>query len=90
MSEVIRRLSKANSAWTPGHEKSFQSWYAAWAKRTGMHPNPDDPEHKYDYRSSYRAGSQPDSDLHWPSEYKHDDHPNRFIDGVDTRTGRPR
>ena len=69
-------------------EEVFRRWYAAWADRTGMDRDPDHPDHRYDYRAAYKAGAAPDSDLHWPSEFKHDDHSNRFIEGVDTKTGR--
>jgi hypothetical protein len=78
--DKIRRLA--------ADEEVFRRWYNAWANRTGMHPDPDHPEHRYDYRAAYQSGSQPDADLHWPSRFKHDDHANRFIDGVDTKYGR--
>lgn len=68
-----------------GDEDVFRSWYASWANRTGLDPNPDAPEHHYDYRQAYRAGAAPDADLHWPSRFKHDDHPTRFINGIDTK-----
>jgi hypothetical protein len=92
MSDIIRSLSASRQGWSPGHEKAFQSWYAAWADRSGLDPNPDHPDHRYDYRAAWAGGAQPSIDpnddmLHWPSKYKHDDHPNRFINGVDTRTG---
>jgi hypothetical protein len=71
-------------------EPKFQRWYAEWAKKAGLDPDPDNPLHKYDYRAAYRAGAVPEIDpsdkrYHWPSEFKADDHPNRFIKGVDTK-----
>lgn len=68
----------------PFPEKQFQDWYAAWAKATGIDPNPDDPRHKYDYRKAYSAGANPaidsqDGHYHWPSAFKAEDHPNRYI-----------
>jgi hypothetical protein len=69
-------------------EAVFRSWYSRWAERTGLDPDPDAPEHQYDYRAAWRSGATPDSDLHWPSEHKAPDHPNRYVDGVDTITGR--
>lgn len=69
-------------------EAAFRSWYADQARRWDLDPNPDDPRHHYDYRAAYRAGATPDESGHWPSQWKADDHPNRVIDGVDTKTGR--
>lgn len=68
-------------------EALFQRWYKKIAKRTGLDPDPDAPEHKYDYRGSFLAGEGPDETGHWPSKFKDYDHPNRFVDGVDTITG---
>ncbi len=71
-------------------DAGFQQWYAVRAKRWGLDPNPDDPRHHYDYRAAYRAGAEPDPQTgHWSSEFKAKDHPNRFVDGVDTITGKP-
>jgi len=78
---------------TPEEERAFQAWYAGWAQRAGIDPNPDDPRHDYDYRAAYRAGVTPQPDptdagrLHWPSPFKGAGHPNRYVGGVDTRTG---
>jgi|GEM_PF-2408808 len=75
-------------------EAGFQSWYKANAQKTGLNPNPDAPEHHYDYRAAFRAGVQgPDETGHWPSEFKADDHPNRFIPQpggatLDSKSGR--
>lgn len=87
MSDTIRSL---RNGWTPGDEKVFRSWYARWADRTGLDPNPDAPEHHYDYRSAYMMGQAPDADLHWPSQHKGDGHPNLIINGVNTKTGQKR
>ena len=79
--------------WDEGQEGDFQGWYGQWAQSTGLNPNPDDPQHFYDYRAAYRAGAEPqegeDGAYHWPSRYKKPDHPNRFVDGIDTITGKP-
>jgi hypothetical protein len=74
-------------------ERAFQSWYGDWARKTGINPNPDDPLQKYDYRGAYSAGVVPQIDpgdgrYHWDSRFKADDHPNRFVNGEDTKTGR--
>ena len=68
-------------------EKEFRKWYSKWSKKTGIGKNPDDHLHYYDYRAAYKAGVKPeladDGYYHWPSKYKHDLHPNRFIVGKD-------
>lgn len=75
----------------PGQEKSFEQWYADIARLTGNNPNPDDPAQKYDYRGFYRSGQSVAPDptdinpetgqprLHFTSQFKYDDHPNRFV-----------
>lgn len=74
----------------PRKEEEFQAWYKDAAMRTGLSDNPDDPLHKYDYRGAFLAGDYPqinptDNQYHWSSKYKDDDHPNRFVNGVDTK-----
>lgn len=72
-------------------EEGFRRWYAERAGRLGLNPDPDDPRHGYDYRSAYSAGAEPDAATgHWPSEFKADDHPNRYVGILDTKTGLPR
>jgi hypothetical protein len=76
------------------NEESFQQWYKEQADKAGIDPNPDSPLQKYDYRSAYQAGVEPqidpsDGQYHWDSRFKADDHPNRFVNGVDTKTGEP-
>lgn len=78
--------------WTEEEEADFQSWYRELAPAYQLDPNPDAPEHHYDYRSAFRAGALPDPATgHWPSEFKAADHPRRYglIGGkvVDTTTG---
>lgn len=75
-------------------ETDFQEWYKKRAKIAGINQNPDDPRQKYDYRAAYMAGVEPeinkeDGLYHWPSEFKADDHPNRFVNGIDTKYGTP-
>jgi len=75
-------------------EDKFQSWYKERATKSGIDPNPDDPAHKYDYRKAYSAGVEPavspeDGKYHWDSRFKAQDHPNRFVNGIDTITGEP-
>jgi hypothetical protein len=73
-------------------EEGFQDWYGRWSTIAGIDQNPDAPEHKYDYRSAYKVDAKPEFDepsgeYHWPSAFKADDHPNRYIDNVDTKSG---
>ena len=61
-------------------EKDFNNWYSNIAEKHGYSASPNDPLHFYDYKAAYREGVRnPDKDGHWPSKYKHDLHPNRFI-----------
>jgi hypothetical protein len=68
-------------------------WYKEFTDRYGEQPNLNDPN--YDYRSAWESGARPDvrdpgdGQLHWPSDFKGPDHPNRFVDGIDTTTGIP-
>jgi hypothetical protein len=85
---IISRPPRAEAA--PFDEAGFKKWYGGHAKALGLSPNPDDPEHHYDYRAAFKAGAGPDpASGHWPSQFKADDHPNRFVEGVDTKTGQP-
>lgn len=77
----------------PDREARFQSFYANEAARNGLDPNPDAPEHHYDYRGAYAAGETPNAERHWSSAFKDDDHPRRYLplDGIprDTITDAP-
>lgn len=68
-------------------ESRFRAWYARHAKEQGLDPDPDAPEHFYDYRAAFRAGASPDETGHWPSEFKQEGHPRMVVDGVNTKTG---
>lgn len=77
----------------PGQdEAAFQAWRAKvvdpWAKKFGRNPDVDDPRQQYDYRRAFRAGATPDESGHWDSRYKLAGHPNRYVKGVDTITGK--
>ncbi|KKN45304.1 hypothetical protein LCGC14_0684570 [marine sediment metagenome] len=68
----------------------FDKWYAGHASRLRLDPNPDDPQHFYDYRAAYAAGAEPDyKTKHWPSEFKTEGHPRMVVGGVNTKTGKP-
>jgi hypothetical protein len=75
-------------------EQKFQEWYAGWAAKSDLDTDPDNPLHKYDYRAAFSAGEEPvidpvDGLYHWPSAFKSPSHPNRFVGGIDTITGKP-
>jgi hypothetical protein len=62
-------------------------------QKFGEEPSRDPKIAKYDYDAAYKAGVRPvldpnDGLYHWDSKFKHDDYPNRYIDGIDTKTGR--
>ena len=63
----------------PSEEEKFLKWYAGHAKKLKINPDPYNPRHKYDYKKAWKAGEGPGPKGHWPSKYKHDDHPNRFL-----------
>lgn len=66
-------------------------WFKEYVNRYGEEPDLDTPH--YDYRKAWAAGSRPDvrdpgdGQYHWSSQFKGPNHPNRFINGVDTRLG---
>ena len=37
----------------------FNKWYAEQSEKYGLDPDPDHPDHHYDYRAAFRAGAQP-------------------------------
>lgn len=69
-------------------ENEFRKWYSALAQKWDLNPNPDDPEHFYDYRGAFESGARPDSTGHWPSKFKTEGHPNMTVDGMNTKTGK--
>ena len=79
------------SALSSEQEAEFRAWYRNFSTKNGLDPNPDDPNHKYDYRAYFQANQEShdqysakmdetDGLYHLPSLFKHADHPNRFID----------
>ncbi len=71
-------------------QPGFRDWYAKWATREKMNPNPDARGQEYDYRAAYQRGvTPPRTSLgeHWPSDDKTKAHPNRVVGGFDTTTG---
>ncbi len=80
-------------------EQQFQSgirdtpWYREFTRSYREEPNLEDPN--YDYRAAWDAGVRPDvidpndKQYHWSSQFKGPDHPNRFVNGIDTIAGKP-
>lgn len=80
-------------------EQQFQEgirgtdWYKEFVNKHGEQPNLQDPN--YDYREAWDAGVRPDvrdpgdNMLHWNSQFKGPNHPNRYVNGVDTLTNKP-
>ena len=67
-------------------DPEFLDWYSNIAKEVNdyypdftLNPDPDSPNHYYDYRAAYESGAVLDERKHLPSEFKHDLHPNRYI-----------
>lgn len=71
-------------ALSPAEEPKFKSWYAGHVstladKGQKLNPDPDAPEHFYDYRKAYLAGAAPalteHGDYRWPDLGKLPGHP---------------
>lgn len=84
------RTSNYRTPLDPNSEFAFKSWYTDYAQQNGLDPNPDDPLHQYDYRGYWDANRKDpkryfpsvdpeDGRMHLPSEFKDDDHPNRYV-----------
>lgn len=74
---------------SPEDEKDFRRWYQNVSAILGIDPNPDSPEHYYDYRRAYQSGFDPlaasNPSRHWPSEYKYSGHPREYLYDPDTK-----
>jgi hypothetical protein len=92
----LAQQAPRRTALSAKEEAEFQRWYKGWAQRAELDPNPDSPLHKYDYRGAFKAKEEPQVDsgdglYHWSSRFKDPDHPNRYVNGVDTKaTDTPR
>ena len=90
MSNPIDILSRG-AARADANEKDFRNWYGGISKKLGIAPDPDDPEHFYDYRAFHRdmkAGkviSPDEPGGHFPSTYKKPGHPRTMLTGTDRR-----
>ena len=72
---------------TPQEEQQFREWYGALAGVQGLSPDPDDPQHFYDYRSAFRKRARPDAGGHMPSTFKTLGHPASVVGGFHVKTG---
>lgn len=73
---ALQRLRAESAAM----ESNFRRDYAAYAKKVGVSPDPDDPLHFYDYRAAWRAGElTPDASGHLSSAYKREGHPRMYV-----------
>tara|TARA_R100000656_G_scaffold64320_1_gene49283 strand:- start:475 stop:798 length:324 start_codon:yes stop_codon:yes gene_type:complete len=62
--------------------ETFENWWADVLKEHNYAPDPDDPEHFYDYRAAFEAGHKiPKEGEHWGSQFKHELHEDRFLRG---------
>ena len=62
---------------------NFDDWYKDISKKYNLSSNPDDFEHYYDYRAAFDSGirepvQNSEGQWKWPSQFKHDLHPERF------------
>ena len=73
-------------------EVKFQEAYTAYSGAQGgkISSNPDDPRHFYDYRGLFKGTGAitPDSQGHLTSKYKMEGHPNMYVDGIHTPSGK--
>ena len=80
--------------------ESFVKWWARFSFVNQLNAHPDNPLHEFDYRGYFEASKRDpkrfapiydpaDSSVHLSSQFKGDNHPNRVVGGVDTKTGKP-
>jgi hypothetical protein len=82
---------KKNDYWNT--DPDVLAFRKKFVEQFGEEPSRDPNVAMYDYDKAYRSGARPvlddeDGLYHWSSNFKHDEHPNRFVDGIDTRSGR--
>jgi len=67
----------------------FSEWYNLYRRIHGLSPDPYDLRHQYDYEAAFKGGARKSVGGHLPSLYKGIGHPRRFLEGIDTATGKP-
>ena len=62
-------------------EEKFKKDYESYSKATGMNPNPDAPQHYYDYRGLWKetGGKLPGPNQHADSKFKLPGHPRTYV-----------
>lgn len=66
----------------------FLEWYNLFRRANKLSPDPYDLRHQYDYNAAFESGVS-SSKGHLPSAFKGIGHPRRFLEGIDTATGKP-
>ncbi len=69
-------------------DRGFNDWYDLVKTLNRLSDDPYDLRHHYDYEAAYKAGAKVGPGGHLPSRFKAAGHPERFVGGVDTITGR--
>lgn len=82
------QMARFNKLWRT--DPDIVAWRRSFVEKYNEEPMVSGPGIKYDYVGAVLSGRRPkmipeDDVPHWPSEYKADDHPNRFVKGVDTK-----
>lgn len=79
----------------PEEELQFQQWYQAYSRKANLDPDPDNPQHFYDYRGAWESGWRPTEAEHGPSRdpvtgkmFKLPGHPTMWKTEYMDRTGR--
>ena len=67
----------------------FQKEYKTYSSKNKLDPNPDAIEHGYDYRGQWKEGGlNTDESGHLSSKWKNILNSRRFVDGLNTITGK--
>ncbi len=72
---------------TKDEEAKFQEWYKGHSSKNKINPDPDTPEHYYDYRGAWKEGMQGDERGHLPDTFKTPGHPTFSVESTYYRPG---
>jgi hypothetical protein len=65
-------------------DNGFNDWWSRVLEVHDYASDPNDVEHFYDYKAAFESGIEiPEEGESWPSQFKHDLHPDRYIKGED-------
>lgn len=86
----VAKKAEDNNYWNT--DPDVLKFRELFRNKYGEEPSRDPKIAKYDYDAAYKSGVRPvfnneDGLYHWDSKFKSDDHPNRYVDGIDTKTG---